>query len=70
MTVITRLHTALATLGLTEADAVLDAHLERAATEERAYADLLGDLLDREVEARRARSASCGPCGLPTTPAT
>ncbi len=55
MTVITRLHTALATLGLTEAEAVLDAHLERAATEERAYADLLGDLLDREVEARRAR---------------
>ncbi len=55
MTVIAHLHTALGTLGLTEADAILDAHLERAAKEERAYADLLCELLDREVEARRAR---------------
>jgi len=55
MTVIARLHTALATLGLTEADAVVEAHLERAAKDERAYADVLCDLLDREVEARRAR---------------
>lgn len=55
MTVIARLHTALATLGLTEADAVVEAHLERAVKDERAYADVLCELLDREVEARRAR---------------
>jgi len=55
MTVMARLHTALATLGLTEADAVLEAHLERAAKDERAYAEVLCELLDREVEARRAR---------------
>jgi DNA replication protein DnaC len=55
MTIIAHLHTALATLGLTEADALLEAHLERAAKDERAYADVLGELLDREVEARRAR---------------
>lgn len=55
MTVIARLHTALTTLGLTEADAVLEAHLERAAKDERAYAEVLCELLDREVEARRAR---------------
>jgi DNA replication protein DnaC len=55
MTVVARLHAALATLGLTEADAVVEAHLERAATEERAYAEVLCELLDREVEARRAR---------------
>ena len=55
MTVIARLHTALATLGLAEADAVLEAHLERAAKDERAYADALCELLDREVEARRTR---------------
>jgi DNA replication protein DnaC len=55
MTVVARLHAALATLGLTEADAVVEAHLERAATDERAYAEVLCELLDREVEARRAR---------------
>jgi DNA replication protein DnaC len=55
MTIIAHLHTALATLGLTEADALLEAHLERAAKDERAYADVLCELLDREVEARRAR---------------
>lgn len=55
MSVVARLHTSLATLGLTEADAVLEAHLERAAHEERAYADFLADLLAREVEARRTR---------------
>jgi hypothetical protein len=46
MTVIARLHTALTTLGLTEADAVLEAHLERAAKDERAYAEILCELLD------------------------
>jgi len=55
MTVIAHLHTALTTLGLTEADAILEAHLERAAHENRAYAEVLSELLDREVEARRAR---------------
>lgn len=55
MSVVARLHTSLATLGLTEADAVLEAHLERAAHEVRVYADFLADLLAREVEARRTR---------------
>lgn len=55
MTTITHCHTVLTTLGLTEAEAVVEAHLERAAKEQRTYADFLCDLLDREVEARRAR---------------
>jgi DNA replication protein DnaC len=55
MTVIARLHTALATLGLSEAEAVVDAHLEQAAKDDRPYAEWLCDLLDREVDVRRAR---------------
>jgi DNA replication protein DnaC len=55
MTVLPHLHAALVTLGLTEIDAVVDGHLERAAKEERAYADFLAELLICEVEARRAR---------------
>lgn len=55
MTTLIRCHAGLTTLGLTEAEAVLEAHLERAATEQRTYADFLCDLLDREVEVRRAR---------------
>jgi DNA replication protein DnaC len=34
---------------------VVESHLERAAKESRPYADVLADLLEREVEARRAR---------------
>jgi DNA replication protein DnaC len=55
MTAIERLHHALATLGLTELDAVLEARLERAAKEEPAYGELLLDLLDCELAARRER---------------
>lgn len=53
--VVERLHTSLGGLGLHEADAVLESHLERAANQERAYADLLDELLRCEVDARRAR---------------
>lgn len=55
MSAIERLHTMLPSLGLTEADAVVEAHLERASKQQRAYADFLADLLAGEVEARRAR---------------
>lgn len=51
-----RLPTTLTTLGLTDANAILDAPRERAATDEREEAEVLCELLDREVEARRARS--------------
>lgn len=55
MTVIARLHTALATLGLSEAEGIVDAHLEQAAKDDRPYAEWLCDLLDREVDVRRTR---------------
>jgi len=55
VTVLTRVHTALETLALAEMDAVVEGHLERAAKESRPYADVLADLLEREVDARRAR---------------
>jgi DNA replication protein DnaC len=55
MTVLARVHSALETLALGEMDAVVETHLERAAKESRPYADVLADLLEREVEARRAR---------------
>jgi DNA replication protein DnaC len=52
---IERLHVLLPSLGLTETEAVVEAHLERAAKEQRAYADFLADLLGEEAHARRAR---------------
>lgn len=55
MTTLTRCHTVLTTLGLTEAETIVEAHLERAATEQPVYAEFLCDLLEREVEARRTR---------------
>ena len=55
MSAIERLHTMLPSLGLTEADALVEAHLERASKQQRAYADFLADLLAGEVEARRER---------------
>jgi DNA replication protein DnaC len=55
MTAIERLHQALETLGLAEMDAVVEARLERAAKEEPAYGEFLGELLDCEVGARRER---------------
>ncbi len=50
-----RLHNILTSLGLTEADAVLETHLERAARKECAYADFLVDLLTCEVTTRQER---------------
>lgn len=55
MTTMERLHQTLESLGLPEVNAVLESHLERAAKEERAYADFLAELLEREVSARRER---------------
>lgn len=55
MLALERVHQHLAGLELTEADALLESHLERAATEDRAYLDFLQELLEAEVLARRAR---------------
>jgi DNA replication protein DnaC len=55
MTAIEQLHHTLESLGLPEVNAVLENHLERAAKEERAYADFLAELLGCEVSARRER---------------
>jgi DNA replication protein DnaC len=55
MPTLERLHSHLQALTLAEADAVLESHLEQAAQGERSYADFLADLLQAEVEARRAR---------------
>jgi DNA replication protein DnaC len=55
MTAIEQLHQTLESLGLPEVNAALENHLERAAKEERAYADFLAELLGCEVSARRER---------------
>lgn len=49
------LHSALTHLSLTEAGAVVEAHLERASREERSYAAFLQDLLTCELDARKER---------------
>ena len=49
------LHSSMASLSLTEADAVVETHLERASKEERSYAAFLQDLLTCEIEARKER---------------
>lgn len=54
--VLERLHTALTTLQMGEVDVLLETHLERAAKEERPYADFLCDLLEAEIEARSLRA--------------
>lgn len=54
--VLERLHGALQTLQLGEAEALLESHLERAAQQEVTYADFLCPLLEAEVEARRTRA--------------
>jgi DNA replication protein DnaC len=51
-----RLHSALVALQLSEADALLENHLEGAVQQERTYADFLCLLLEAEVEARRTRA--------------
>jgi DNA replication protein DnaC len=58
MPTLERLHSHLQALALAEADAVLEAHLERAAQEDRTYSDFLVDLLQAEYDARRVRRIS------------
>ena len=55
MTTLDGLRTLLRTLGLNEAEALLDSHLERAAKEERSYADFLADLMEAEATVRKER---------------
>ncbi len=55
MSVFDRLQPALGSLGLAEVEAVLEGHLERAAKDDRPYAEFLADLLECEVVARRER---------------
>jgi DNA replication protein DnaC len=66
--VLERLHGALQTLQLAEAEALLESHLERAAQQEVTYADFLCPLLEAEVEARRTRvlSTRMRMAGFPT----
>lgn len=68
-TLLDHVHHQLQTLGLTEADALLEAHLERAVREERTYAAVVGDLLDAEIEARNHRllQARMRMAGFPYT---
>lgn len=47
-----RLHDALETLGLREADLLLESHLQRAAQGDRPYADFLLEVLEAEVRSR------------------
>jgi len=53
--VLDRLHDLLREMKLLEADTLLEAHLERAAQNERTYADFLLDLLSAEAMAQRDR---------------
>jgi DNA replication protein DnaC len=55
MTVIERLQTTLAGLGLTAVEARLESLLERASKTEPSYADFLLDVVGAEADARRAR---------------
>ena len=54
--VLERIHGALDVLGLSTAETLLEGHLEQAARQERTYADVLCDLLEAEVDARRGRA--------------
>lgn len=47
-----RLHDSLETLGLREADLLLESHLQRAAQNDRPYADFLLEVLEAEVRSR------------------
>lgn len=53
-----QLHERLHSLGLSECDLLLEAHLERAAQQQPSYAEWLGALLEDEVQARRQRHLS------------
>jgi len=65
--IVERIHQALQSLSLLEADALLQSHLERAAQQELSYADFLGELLEAELAHRRDRalSARTRMAGLP-----
>lgn len=65
--ILERVHQALQSLSLLEADALLQTHLERAAQQELSYADFLGELLDAELASRRDRAlaARTRMAGLP-----
>src|SRR5579864_7729005 len=54
-TVIDHLHAALAALSLTEADVLLESHLERAAQKQPSYADFLLEVLQTEKAFRTTR---------------
>jgi DNA replication protein DnaC len=60
-------HAALTTLGLSEVDALLETHLERAVKDGRTYAECVCDLLEAEIDARSARvlQARMGMAGFP-----
>lgn len=55
MPMLERLHSHLQALSLEEADAIVEASLERAAKEQSPYADFPVDLLQAEYDARRLR---------------
>lgn len=55
MSLIEQLHETLLGLGLTEANQVLEGHLERASKEEQSYAQVLLELLTHEAKERRQR---------------
>ncbi len=55
MTVLERLYPVLETLSLSQIATVLDDHLDRAAKEDRPYAEFLCELLEAEVTARHDR---------------
>lgn len=56
MTPLERVHDLLSTLGMNEAEALLDSHLERAAKEELSYAEFLADLMACEATVRKERA--------------
>ena len=67
--ILERLHGALTSLQLSTVEALLESHLEQAARQERPYADVLLDLMESEVDARRTRAltARLRMAGLPYT---
>lgn len=67
--ILERVHAALTTLGLSEVDALLETHLERAVKDDRTYAECLYDLLEAEIEARSVRvlQARMRMAGFPYT---
>src|SRR5918997_2085158 len=54
--ILERCHAALGALSLSDADALLEAHLEQAVQAQKTYADFLCELLEAEVSARSVRA--------------